>query len=102
MISGAAAQKICSGLGGYLVCIETAAEDKFVLTLAGTTRPWMGLNNLKNVNEYVWVNGSPLDYKHWQKDQPDNPANERWGKMVEDGSWDDGNIDTSYICEWEK
>ncbi|WP_437717095.1 lectin-like protein [Sorangium sp. So ce448] len=100
-IDAAAAQGICSGLGGYLVCIESQPEDAFVLTLAGTTRPWMGMNNLKDVNHYEWINGSPVTYTHWQPGQPDNPANERWVKMVADGTWDDGNIDTSYICEWD-
>ncbi|WP_437596063.1 hypothetical protein [Sorangium sp. So ce590] len=42
-----------------------------------------------------------MTYMHWQPGQPDNPANERWVKMVADGSWDDGNIDTSYICAWD-
>jgi hypothetical protein len=101
-IAGADARSICSGLGGYLACIETQAEDAFLLTLAGTARPWFGLNNLANVNTWVWVNGSPLQYTHWLPGQPDSPANERWGKMLEDGSWDDGSIPTSYICEWDR
>ncbi len=100
-IGGAEAQSICEGLGGYLVCIETQPEDAFVLTLAGSNRPWIGLNNEDDVNNYVWVNGSALDYTHWQPQQPDNPDSERWVKLNEDGTWDDAYMPSSYICEWE-
>jgi hypothetical protein len=100
-IGGKEAQAICQGLGGYLACIETQIEDAFIKTLSGTARPWVGLNNEANVGTWVWVNGSPTTFTHWQPGQPDNPSNERWVKILEDGSWDDGSIPTSYICEWE-
>ena len=80
-ISGASAEAICEGLGGYLACIETENENAFLLTLAGTARPWFGLNNLANQKVWVWINGSPTSYEHWQPGQADNPANEHWGKM---------------------
>lgn len=101
-IAGARAEALCEGLGGYLACIETESENAFLLTLAGTARPWFGLNNLANVKDWVWINGSPVTYKHWQPGQPDNPANEHWGKLLEDGSWDDGSVETSYLCEWDR
>jgi len=101
-ISGASAEAICEGLGGYLACIETENENVFLLTLAGTARPWFGLNNLANQKVWVWINGSPTTYEHWQPGQPDNPANEHWGKMLETGFWDDGSIETSYMCEWDR
>jgi hypothetical protein len=95
------AEAICESTGGYLTCIETQAEDAFLLTLAGTARPWMGLNNEADVNTWVWVNGSPVDYTNWMPGQPDYPDTERWGKITADGTWDDGNIPTSFICEWD-
>ncbi len=100
-IGGAEAQAICEELGGYLACVESEAEDAFVFTLAGTTRPWIGLNNEDDVNTWVWVNGMPVTYTHWQPGQPDAPSTERWVKVAEDGTWDDGNIPSSYICEWD-
>ncbi len=69
--------------------------------MAGTTRPWIGLNNEADVNTWVWVNGSPVTFTHWQPGQPDAPSTERWVKVAEDGTWDDGNIPSSFICEWE-
>jgi hypothetical protein len=102
LIGGAEAQVNCAALGGYLVCIETQAEDVFVLSLAGASRPWMGLNNEQDINSYVWINGSPVTYTHWQALQPDNPATERWVKMNADGTWDDAVLPSSYICEWDR
>ena len=100
-VGGAEAEAICEGLGGYLACVESEAEDDFLFTLAGTTRPWIGLNNEDDVDTWVWVNGSPVTYTNWQPGQPDYPDTERWVKIAEDSMWDDGNIPSSYICEWE-
>jgi hypothetical protein len=101
-IGGAEAQVECEALGGYLACIESQPEDAFIFSLAGTARPWFGMNNEADINNYVWVNGSPVTFEHWAPGQPDYPATERWVKMQEDGTWDDGNIASSYICEWEE
>lgn len=100
-VGGAEAEATCEGLGGTLACVESEAEDDFLFTLAGTARPWIGLNNEADVNTWVWVNGSPVTYTNWQPGQPDYPDNERWVKIAEDSRWDDGNIASSYICEWE-
>ncbi len=100
-IGGAEAEAICEEQGGYLACVASESEDAFVFSLAGTTRPWIGLNNEDDVNTWVWVNGMPVTYTHWQPGQPDAPSTERWVKVAEDGTWDDGNIPTSYICEWD-
>jgi hypothetical protein len=100
-IGGAEAEAICEGLQGYLACVESEAEDDFLFTLAGTARPWIGLNNEVDVNTWVWVDGSPVTYTNWQPGQPDNPEAERWVKIAEDSMWDDGNIASSYICEWD-
>lgn len=92
---------MCDELGGYLACVESKQEDDFLFTLAGTTRPWIALNNEEDVNTWVWVDGSSLTHTNWQPGQPDYPDTERWVKIAEDGSWDDGNIPSSYLCEWE-
>jgi hypothetical protein len=101
-IGGADAQAECASSGGYLVCIESAEENAFVLTVAGSVRPWIGLNDEKEVANYVWVNGSPVTYKNWEPYQPDKANIERWVKLNADGTWDDAVNPAGYICEWDK
>lgn len=100
-VGGAEAKALCEDLQGYLACVESEAEDDFLFTLAGTARPYIGLNNEDDANVWVWVNGSPVTYTNWQPGQPDYPESERWVKIAEDSMWDDGNIPSSFICEWE-
>jgi hypothetical protein len=101
-ISGSDAQTACQSLGGYLACITSQAENACVLALAGSARPWIGLNDEATVGDYVWINGSPVTYMNWQPGQPDNPSTERWVKLNADGTWDDASMPSSYVCQWDQ
>lgn len=102
----------CEGLQGYLACIRSLEENDFLHALAGPItapdggvlypRPWLGGNNEADVNTWIWIDGSPWAFTHWDLLQPDLPDKERWLKMNTDGAWDDGNLPSSYFCEWHR
>lgn len=76
-------------LGGYLVAINSPAENDFVLDLIKDERtvwkrwkpnhflgPWIGLVQSEGAQEpdggWVWSNGEPVTYLNWYDHQPDN------------------------------
>ena len=99
-VSGDQAEAACEALHGYLVCIGSQAENDFVLSLAGSNRPWIGLNDVQSHGNYVWIDGSPVTYQNWLSGQPDLPDTELWVKLNADGHWDDASAVSTYICEW--
>ena len=106
-----AARKKCEETGGYLVCIETAAEDKFIIDLIekeigvnvlGTAdkKYWMG-GGLVN-GRWFWLTGAPIQYKPHQI-----PADSNMPFLRHAGPrWLTGNdampIIAGYVCEWNK
>ena len=51
--------------GAYLVAINDAAEQKWLLGLFGNHLYWIGLSDAKKEGEWVWQNGEPLTYTNW-------------------------------------
>ena len=51
--------------GAYLVAINDAAEQKWLLGLFGNRLYWIGLSDAEKEGEWVWQNGEPLTYTNW-------------------------------------
>ena len=51
--------------GAYLVTINDAAEQKWLLGLFGNHLYWIGLSDAEKEGEWVWQNGEPVTYTNW-------------------------------------
>jgi hypothetical protein len=114
----------CNGMGGHLVTIADAEENKFILSLGGAWDRWIGLR--KAGANFTWVDKSPMNYENWGPGQPDaakekgKMESENAGAMVGNrenqyydwtrqwpGRWCDllgskTNPDVKgYVCEWD-
>lgn len=109
----------CEALGGYLVCITSEAEQKFVESLLedGTQKYyWIGATDEAEEGVWRWVSGEAFAYENWDNNQPDNQyktigedyvgiakRDESWAKF---GRWNDfanhgSDVgDGGFICEW--
>ncbi|WP_013334653.1 putative Ig domain-containing protein [Gloeothece verrucosa] len=59
--------------GGYLVTINNAAENQFLVdTFGGSEYLWIGLNDATVEGSFQWDNGEPVTYTNWNAGQPDN------------------------------
>lgn len=114
------AKAYCESLGGYLVCITSAAEQEFVESLLeGGTRKyyWIGATDEAEEGVWKWVSGEAFAYENWNDNQPDNQyktigedyvgiakRDESWADL---GRWNDFANNGSdvggggFICEWE-
>uniref|UniRef100_A0A3P9J6E8 C-type lectin domain-containing protein n=1 Tax=Oryzias latipes TaxID=8090 RepID=A0A3P9J6E8_ORYLA len=68
------AEDHCSRQQGHLASIHSQEELSF-LTGEKRSRPtsaWVGLNDIKSENQFVYTDGTPADFLPWAPGQPDN------------------------------
>uniref|UniRef100_A0AC34PV35 C-type lectin domain-containing protein n=1 Tax=Panagrolaimus sp. JU765 TaxID=591449 RepID=A0AC34PV35_9BILA len=89
------AESNCVALGAHLVSIHYMEENFFIQGIAQVGFPlndgeWpqavaIGLYSSPNNNsEWLWTDGSTVDYFSWLPNQPDNPGLETCGTMITD------------------
>ncbi|XP_041804377.1 macrophage mannose receptor 1-like [Chelmon rostratus] len=99
------ARDYCKAIGGDLLSIHSAAElevlpDRYEVA-------WIGLSAPDPVTGYVWSDGSPLQFQHWEDGEPNNKNNvescvelkiHRRGRS---GSWNDVHCETTHgwLCQ---
>jgi len=91
------ANSFCVGMGSELASIHSAAEDEYLTTLCGDKNCWIGLNDVDSEGNWVWTDGSDVNYLNWLTDQPDDNSGEDYvGKLSnwngwtsDDGGWND-------------
>ena len=92
----------CTGRGGNLVKVETAAEDQLMAQLVSEDM-WLGASDTAQENVFVWTDGSPILFGNWGAAQPDRfPGPDCVQKRSTDGrQWFDQPCDNQwlYVCE---
>uniref|UniRef100_A0A3B3BHP6 C-type lectin domain-containing protein n=1 Tax=Oryzias melastigma TaxID=30732 RepID=A0A3B3BHP6_ORYME len=59
------AEDHCSRQQGHLASIHSQEELSFLTA-------WVGLNDIKSENQFVYTDGTPADFLPWAPGQPDN------------------------------
>jgi hypothetical protein len=72
--------------GGYLVAINDAAENQFILDFFTTpataeTNLWIGLSDELVEDTYLWDNGEPFNYQNWMGVEPNDLNDEDYAEM---------------------
>jgi hypothetical protein len=104
------ARRICEEMGGYLACIESDAEQRFVADLAGGRYLYLGATDEYREGSWEWINGEPVTYSCWMDGQPNNyGGNEHYLATYDEGMWvdvaDEGEgfwMPTGFLCEWDR
>lgn len=102
--------------GGNLVTINDQAEQDWLLQTFGNTDPlWIGSNDAKVEDSFLWSSGEKSNYTNWLPGEPNNGecnANEDytvmnwssttggWNDLKEEGFWQDCKA-TSSFCSLE-
>ncbi|KAI4809334.1 hypothetical protein KUCAC02_018226 [Chaenocephalus aceratus] len=69
------ARDFCMALGGDLLSIHSSEELKPIQTRRESGRAWIGLSAPDPTTGYVWSDGSPLHFQHWEDGEPNNRNN---------------------------
>jgi hypothetical protein len=105
------AREQCSTLGYHLVTINDAEENEWLaVTARGVSEDhfWMGMNDLEQEGQWVWLDGSPVGYTNWnlETNEPNNSheGGEQCGRLNRFWplhTWDDAQCQNMYaaVCE---
>jgi hypothetical protein len=94
-----AARQACINMGGYLVTINSAAENNFIFNLWPSG--WIGLTDEVVEGQWRWVTGEPVTYTNWNSGEPNNAGNEDYAQFVSNGRWNDlPNVALPYVLEF--
>lgn len=89
--------------GGYLMSVNSAAENTFVrnaATLAGVGTYLIGYSDVASEGNFIWSNGDANAYANWNAGEPNNIGNEDFTQVLTSGFWNDIALGTSrYILE---
>ena len=77
--------------GFRLVTINDAAEETWLQATFGTDPLWIGLNDRTVEGLWVWHDGSPVSYTHWDPNAPNGGIGENAAAMNQHPTlvWDD-------------
>lgn len=102
----AEAQADCEQQGGNLVSIHSQEEQDAMLQAAsalGSARDfWIGLTDANDESNFVWTDGSPVDYTNWGGGEPNDSNNEDCAQLTSWGGWNDLNCEgwsLAYVCK---
>uniref|UniRef100_UPI0037E78EBA macrophage mannose receptor 1-like n=1 Tax=Semicossyphus pulcher TaxID=241346 RepID=UPI0037E78EBA len=98
------ARDYCKAIGGDLVSIHSDAELRLI---KGFGRVWIGLSAPDPGIGYVWSDGSPLQFQHWESGEPNNKNNiescvvQQTHRYYRRGSWGDEHCekDFEFVCQ---
>jgi hypothetical protein len=98
----------CERLGGQLAVVHDEATWAFIKTLSPGVNLWLGASDDNIEGSWVWVDGKPMTFKVWDRDQPDNFRQGEHYLLRWDGKWNDVSEKGSgvhvqvqgFICEW--
>ncbi len=100
------AQAAAQNMGGNLATVRSMDENEFlranVLGFDGADRRgWIGLNDVAEEGNFVWVSGEPVVFTNWDPGEPNNnPAPENYVEMFgSNGRWNDAQ-QTAATTRW--
>jgi len=67
-----AAQAEAAQLGGHLVVINDAAEQRWLAETFGRDRLWIGLTDRNQEGTFQWVNGDDSSFRNWTPGEPND------------------------------
>jgi hypothetical protein len=93
----------------HLVTVDDAKENAWidqVVDSYNTGEWWIGLNDIATEDDFVWEDGSPLNFLNWHTDEPNNLNGDEDCAELNywtTGTWNDKNCAEAryYICEGE-
>lgn len=80
--------------GGYLVSINSAAEEALIKGLFGTAEEfWIGLTDQAVEGQFAWASGEPVTHTSWAPGEPNNFGNEDYATInnLSQNGWNDWN-----------
>jgi len=80
----------CVDLGASLATLHSSTENDEVFAATSGVNAWIGLTDAERELDWVWHDGTPLDFVAWEPGQPNDLGDEDCGHMrAEAATWND-------------
>ncbi len=98
----------CESYGYSLAVVQDGGEDRFLyegIAARDFADTWIGHNDLLEEGAWVWLDGIPIVYSHWDEGEPNDGGGEDCGLIMtrhgRESEWDDRPCESErpYICE---
>uniref|UniRef100_A0A8C6TG71 Mannose receptor, C type 1b n=1 Tax=Neogobius melanostomus TaxID=47308 RepID=A0A8C6TG71_9GOBI len=70
----AEANEDCKSTNSYLADVSNGVDNAFLVSLVGM-RPekyfWIGLSNMRDIDQFVWTNTDQVKFTHWNHNMPE-------------------------------
>uniref|UniRef100_A0A8C7XNW2 C-type lectin domain-containing protein n=1 Tax=Oryzias sinensis TaxID=183150 RepID=A0A8C7XNW2_9TELE len=104
------AEDHCSRQQGHLASIHSQEECHsacFVSAAHMVGQAWVGLNDIKSENQFVYTDGTPVTFTYWAPGEPNNHngfSEDCVEMLYETGRWNDKSCSelNNYICKKPK
>ncbi|XP_071103799.1 macrophage mannose receptor 1-like isoform X2 [Haliotis cracherodii] len=105
-----AARTACRAAGGDLASVASKTENQFInsqIQKGFNDGVWIGFNDLKNTNSFVWTNGDVNKFTNWARNEPNNYQGHAEDCVVlysNGAQWNDDSCDANhgYVCKASK
>ncbi|KAK6740092.1 hypothetical protein RB195_008517 [Necator americanus] len=98
-------EKNCTGYGGNLASIHSAAQNNFLQQMLPITPCVIGLKFVENqcgVAHRYWSDSSVVNFENWEPGEPNNNMCEQFCTYLQsDGTWNNYRCDanSAFVCE---
>ena len=100
------AEEACQDFGGHLASVLSPAEhNRIASELISSDNTWLGLNDQLTEGNFVWSDGSELDYTNWAGGEPnDDDGTEHcveFDRTTTNFRWNDNDCDLTrpFVCK---
>merc|ERR1719419_527306 len=86
------ANTTCLGLGAELASVHSLEKNTYLYILCGSENScWIGFNDVAVEQEWVWSDGSNVEFTNWEKNEPNNQGNHEDYAVIEGktSQWND-------------
>jgi len=87
-VTYAEAEEGCRQRNMQMASVHSQEEHDFILGLERMVYPWIGLNDRAAEGDFVWTDGTAVDYLNWGPVQPDGGTMQNCVFLRDDGFWD--------------
>jgi tetratricopeptide (TPR) repeat protein len=91
------AKQLADYMGGYLACIGSEDEEKFVASLCKRKTAWLG--GYREKGQWKWLSGEPFGYENWAQPNIEQP----YLHTMPGGKWQAMKNypgQAGFVCEW--
>ena len=103
MLTWQKAEERCESENAFLVTIDNSEENQFVRNISAQNDVWIGLHDMSQEGNFVWISNSTSLYRSWSRDEPNNDGGvEDCAHMLASSTlWNDlpCGVPSPYVCE---